>query len=136
MNTKKKITMDDLFPTAEQARNIAYYGLSGDPVGHHTGIHKGHADFKDTAGRRKRDVYMAAGSGKLGYFSHILRETRKGRRISRSNRRYVLKASGGMRPLDIPSEDKRILATFARFVLEEKIESLLHDGQTGGRRMK
>ena len=130
-----------IFPlvTAEQLRIIAYYATSGDPLtpagSHH---HNGDPDFPDTNGMTKRQVHLAAANGNNELCNRLQTELNTERQwltLMVSKRRYRPSGNTGKppRPIDVPSEAKRLYGIFALYNLTQIAQSYLEPTVIGFR---
>ena len=125
--------LDALQATVAGLLYCAYFILSGDIVSLHLGRHRGHPDFADVMGITKRVVYNAAINGDIAFFQMLWKKTQGGLYLPKSYRVFARKPDGGVRPIDVPSEAKRLFSVFVRLVLEPLIEPLLPRGMFGRR---
>ena len=134
-----KVTIDSLLPTAADLREAARQSTLGDPASYSMGQHRGrNPDRKDTAGLSKRAIHDAALSQTSPLFHDLAaRLDSDPWAFPPSLRTLVPKAAEhpekGTRPIDDPSEFKRLVVLHVRQLLERRIEAALTTGQYGGR---
>lgn len=130
----KRLDVVDLLPTADELWGQAYVATSGDPVvprQGHRGVHgRRNHQKNDTGGKNKLGTWQAAGTGDISPFAAALSRLLKNS-LPPSIRTRVKQAGKKDRPIDDPSEDKRVVLSHFHGVLEPQVEPLLHPGQYG-----
>ena len=97
--------------TPEQVMRVTYAMVAGDPLEGGVGIHRGTADFVDSTGVSKKQVYEAALSGDEKFFRRLLKDWNNVGRLPESTRTWLKKKKAGkLRPIDMPCNVKRAVA--------------------------
>lgn len=133
------ISFHDLLPTAGELWLVAYESLVGDTAMWARGVHQGRNIHRpDTMRLTKAQLYDAALCRDMTCFRHLWAGfVQAPFRLPASVRTYIPKdgndSSKGQRPIDDPSELKRLLGLFARAKVQKRLEAFLTPGQLGGR---
>jgi hypothetical protein len=134
--SKLLISMADLLPTAEELMVVAYESMAGDgataPEGRHGGRDPDRLDMQDLS---KRMVYQRAQANDTAWFDAVAAAVRADPHAwAPSLRTLVPKGkSNDTRPIDDPSEIKRLVALVARAKLKQKLIARFTEGQVGSR---
>jgi hypothetical protein len=136
------VTMGDLIPSCTDLRLAAYRSITGDAATYSIGRHGSrNPDRVDSAGLTKRLIHDAALEPAHPVFVALGADVGADPwNFPPSLRTMILKVKGhpekGSRPIDDPSEYKRLVVLHVRHLLEHRIESNLTIGQYGGRPAK
>jgi hypothetical protein len=108
--------------TGEQLREIARRGLMADQLSPPGFKHKGSPDAVDANGMTKRHVYEAICSRNEKYFDGLAQawNSNTWHRQTWSKRQYR-RNGNKVRPIDVPSEDARLYATWVRYHLSKLV---------------
>ena len=132
-------TLQNLLPSGEDLFLVAYSSTSGDAVVDAVGTHQGRDPHRrDTMGISKRMVHDHAVRADLVWFSKLSEQLKKNpHKMPPSLRTLIMKDENdptkGTRPIDDPSELKRLACLHVRKLLQEMAESRMTPGQLGGR---
>ncbi|MCK6574673.1 hypothetical protein L6V77_26670 [Myxococcota bacterium] len=136
---KVKVTLEDLLPQGDHLRHVAYESLAGDETTRPDGRHSGRRPNRpDMDGLSKREVYGLALDNDLAWFEKVASAVRANPFTwSPSLRTWVPKdpnrPENGTRPIDDPSEIKRLVAIYVRALLLGKLHHRFTPGQFGSR---
>ncbi len=107
----------------EQLMNIAYSMLSADPLSEEKVHHNGGVDYLDENGHSKRMIHDKAMAMDIRFFNDLawkLNDLDHWLDFMTSHRRYEPKQNGKLRPIDMPSEMKRLYSIYHRHFLQER----------------